>query len=686
MNLGLDTVVLGLITGMAYAILAVGLSLIYKSARFVNFAHGNLGALAAVLLGKLAVDFGVPYWIAFAIAVVGAGALGALVELTIIRRLFDASRLVLVVATIALSQLFLFLALQRWLQADQEALVTEGYPIPFDLEYRVGDLLLRGPDVAILLVVPLLGLALAAFFRFSPYGQAIRAAAENPDAARLAGISVRRMSTIVWTIAGVLAGVTAILLAPNRPVFQIGSLGPSILVRALGASLIGRMTNLPIAFGAGLLIGIVEAVAFANVSQGGVTDLVVFVVIMGALVFQARELSRASRRSRTSTLGVGATSRPLPRAVRAIGRVRRLRAGSVVAGLAAGVVLPLLPVLGLNSSEKIFLLTLTVGYAIVGLSLTVLTGWAGQLSLGQFALVGVGAFAASRFAESVPFPVVTLLAGLVGVLVATAIGIPALRIQGLFLAVSTLAFAVVAEAWIFQQELFVVDPSGVFMPRPGPLSSEEGVYYFALALLVLFVLAARNLRGSGPGRLLIAVRDNDDMARSTGISAAGTRLLAFSVSGFMAACAGVIFAYARQNFTATAFAPDTSLQMLLMVIIGGLGSIPGAILGAAFLFGLPAIFGGSDLVQLATGAVGVLVVLLYLPGGLISLVHKARDAWIGRIVRRERGLPPPPSLVPPIRELWATARGDAGDGGRALGDGAPRREPDPRPDREEVRS
>ena len=127
----MDTLVLGIIVGLTYGILGLGLTLIYKSARFVNFAHGNLGAFVAVIFAKLAVDVGLPYWLAFVVAITLSGALGAVIELTILRRLFESPRLVLVVATLAVSQLLLFGALQRGLQADQNEIIKQGYPVAF---------------------------------------------------------------------------------------------------------------------------------------------------------------------------------------------------------------------------------------------------------------------------------------------------------------------------------------------------------------------------------------------------------------------------------------------------------------------------------------------------------------------------------------------------------------------------
>lgn len=666
MNVGLTDLVLGSVSGLTYGVLAIGLALIYKSGRFVNFAHGNLGVVAAVLFGKAVVDWGIPYWVALPVALAFGGALGALLELGIVRRLFDAPRLVLVVATIGVSQILLFLSLQRFMNADQSSLRESGYPVPFDAEWTVAGVVLRGGEIGILVLAPIVTLAVAAFFRYTSYGQAIRAAAENPDAARLAGISVRRMSTLVWTVAGVLAAFTLILVSTQRPVFQVGALGPGILVRALGAALVGRMTNLPVVFGAALGIGIFERIVLANFDEGGLGDLLLFVVIMAALAFQGREIARSTRDGQ-SEVTFGAELQALPSRIRALPAVRRLQRAAIWGGLALAIALPQVPVLGFDSQGKAFLFTLTLGYVLVGLSMTLLVGWAGQVSLGQFALVGVGSFTAARIGEGLPLPLLVIVVGLVGAGVAVVVGLPAVRIQGLFLAVSTLAFAVVAKSWVFQQPALAGTDSTASMPRPALLARfdlgeaivERDVYYFALLLVVLATVAVRNVRGSAVGRSFIAVRDNDKAARSDGLSASGTRLLSFALSGFLAAVAGLVFALARVNFDARDYDPAVSLNMLLMVIIGGLGSIPGAILGAVFVYGLPALFDTSDLVQLLTSGVGVLIVLLFLPGGLMQLVHRARAPFIDRAVRRAEGRPPPPSIVPPWRDLVSVARGRA---------------------------
>jgi ABC-type branched-subunit amino acid transport system permease subunit len=661
MSIGPDIVVLGAIQGLLYGALAIGIVLVYRAQRFVNFAQANLGLLSSVLLSKMVLDLGVPYLVALPVALAAGALLAVAVELTVVRRLFTAPRLVLMVGSIFLAQLLLIPRLVKSINPAQDTIVTQGYPTPFDASVTVGSLVVNAPDLLIVAVVPLVVVALALFLRLSPYGQAIRAAADNPEAARLAGISVTRMSTLVWLIAGLLSAVTAILNAPKVGTFVLGGTGASVLVRALAAGLIGRMTSLPLAFGAGIGIGVVEAVTFAHYSGGGVVELVIFLIVMAALLLRSRELSRATRDA-AGAINFGAEPRALPRAVAALPGVRRLALAGGLGSVALAVALPLLPVAGLNTSAKTFLLTAVTVYCLVGLSLCLLTGWGGQVSLGQFALVGVGAFAASRLTTLVDVPVALVLpaAGLVGALVALLVGLPAVRIQGLFLAVSTLAFAVLAQGFVFQQEFFVGTPGGVFIERPGLLRSDRAVYYLGLGLVVAATLLVRNVRASAPGRMLLAVRDNDRAARSDGISATGTRLVAFALAGFLCAVAGVVYAYAYQRYVSTNFGPDQSFTMVTMAVIGGLGSLPGALLGPVFVFGLPVLFYGqetSQLVQFLVGGGGGLLVLMFFPRGLAGVVYDTRDVLVARIVARATGQPRARRSGPALRDLWAAARG-----------------------------
>jgi branched-chain amino acid transport system permease protein len=300
-------------------------------------------------------------------------------------------------------------------------------------------------------------------------------------------------------------------------------------------------------------------------------------------------------------------------------------------------------------------------YAIIGVSLVVLTGWAGQISLGQYAIAGVGSVAAAGLAANHHFDffVTLLIGGLAGAVIAVLVGLPALRIQGLFLAVTTLAFAFAVYsmlnrtyfAWMFPK-------TGVNVQRPvvwGWLNLEDdsslgGVnftkdakyYLVCLGFLVLAVLMARSLRRNRSGRVLISVRDNGRTAQAFGINLARSRLAAFAISGFMAGLAGALLAYQNRAVADNAFPPEKSITLFILTVIGGIGSIPGALLGAVFIEGVPLLPFVRDIkqVQLLTSGLGVLLVLLFLPGGLAEGMYRIRDSLLRRVaVRRNIHVP-----------------------------------------------
>ncbi|MEA2497591.1 MAG: hypothetical protein QOJ29_5502 [Thermoleophilaceae bacterium] len=191
---------IGILTGLAYAILAVGITLIYRSSRTINFAHGEIGAFGSALLAKMVLDWNVPYWLALpAVLVVGA-ALGAAVDLAVVRRLFRAPRLILLVATIGVSEVvFLF----RVLLPHIDNATT--YPSPLHKEFRVGNVILGSPQLMVIAFVPAVIVGLALFLNRTPFGIAIRASADNQDRAQLGGIPIKRVSTVVWAISGSMA-------------------------------------------------------------------------------------------------------------------------------------------------------------------------------------------------------------------------------------------------------------------------------------------------------------------------------------------------------------------------------------------------------------------------------------------------------------------------------------------------
>jgi ABC-type branched-subunit amino acid transport system ATPase component/ABC-type branched-subunit amino acid transport system permease subunit len=292
-------------------------------------------------------------------------------------------------------------------------------------------------------------------------------------------------------------------------------------------------------------------------------------------------------------------------------------------------------------------------FGLVGLSVSVLTGWAGQLSLGQFAFVGVGAMVCGALhGRGMGFVAATGFATLAGIAVAVLIGFPALRVRGLFLAITTLAFAVAARSWILVQPALIGDGTVRYLPRGEGLGidfhSQRAYYYAVLVVVVLAAAGVSRLRASGVGRSIIAMRENEAAAASFTLSPRLAKLLSFGLAGGLAALAGALLAGLRVQYGADLFGPEQSLQIVSMTIIGGLGSVFGPMLGALYVVGLPALFGHSDAVGLATSGIGLLVLLLYLPGGLMQVVYRARDALLERVARAA-----PPAVAPQARVLPA---------------------------------
>jgi branched-subunit amino acid ABC-type transport system permease component len=274
------TIVQGVILGLNYGLLAMGLVLIYRTNRVLNFAQGQLGVVAAVFLVKLYYDFGINYWAAVVMVLAVAGFAGAVSEL-VLRRLFNRPRVMVMVATIGLSQVLFLFTVLPFIRPRQ---LYRSFPVPIHASFKVGTFLFQSGDVLTLVVAPLAAIALAAFIRLSPWGLAMRAMSENTDSARLSGVWVRRTSTVAWTVAGVLSAITAILASPGQTSALTQVLSPDLLLRALTAALIGAMVSLPVAFVAGIGIGIVQEVLVWNITNTATIELILFALLLAVLL------------------------------------------------------------------------------------------------------------------------------------------------------------------------------------------------------------------------------------------------------------------------------------------------------------------------------------------------------------------------------------------------------------------
>jgi ABC-type branched-subunit amino acid transport system ATPase component/ABC-type branched-subunit amino acid transport system permease subunit len=267
--------------------------------------------------------------------------------------------------------------------------------------------------------------------------------------------------------------------------------------------------------------------------------------------------------------------------------------------------------------------------SLIGLSLFFLIGLAGQLSLGQFAIAAIGAVVAVRVAAGAGDMVTSIIAaGVAGAVVSALLGIPALRVRGLMLAVTTLGFAVATQAWLLNQPWVIGDGLDSTTRRIFgiDLSTDRRYYWLILALLVITFLAVRNLSASGYGRRLRALRDNEDQARAFSVSAVRTLLGAYAVAGFIAGIGGAVYAHSISRVSVQSFAVADSVNVTALAVLGGLGIVAGPLLGALYVIGLPRL--PLDSLALAASSLGWLVLLLYVPSGIAGLIAPVRAALL----------------------------------------------------------
>ena len=639
-------VLYGLILGGLSSLTAMGLVIVYRSARIINFAQAEIGGLAASVAVVMVIGWHLPYFLAVPVGMIFAFGTGALVDLTVVRTLFRAPRLILTVATIGLAQVLgaaeLFLP---HLFGHVQSLTT--FTTPFKSHFRVGPMVFDGNEVVAMVAVPLVLVGLAGFFTRSGYGIAIRGAADSNDRAVLLGIPVRRLSTVTWVLAAGLSGLGSILTSPILGP-QLGVLGgPEVLLAPLTAAVIARLESLTVAFAASLAIGVFQQAVFWSYSRSTTVDVALFGVILAAMLVQRRRITR------TDDSGLGGyvaqyEVRPIPTAMRNLPEVRYFK---VFVGVVVGLVVVLMP-LGLSQSKQTLMAYMAI-FGILAASLVLLTGWSGQISLGQFAFAGVGAgTTASLFVNAHADLMIALaMAAVSGALAALLIGVPALRLSGPFLAVTTLAFAVPVSDWLLNSGYFPgFAPEQLTRPflfKRFDLNSAPTFYYFCLILLAASVAVVWNYRRGRPGRAAIAVRDNMRGAQSFGVDPLRSRLVAFALSGALAGVAGGLYAIGLRGIPFSGYNPETSVQIFTMVVVGGMGSLSGGLLGAVYVQGAQWFLTGS-LQLLATGG-GILTVVQLFPGGLGEVVHRVRDFALRRIASA-RGM-----SVPSLQERAAFA-------------------------------
>ncbi|MGD9701263.1 MAG: ATP-binding cassette domain-containing protein [Acidimicrobiia bacterium] len=564
----LQFVVLGLGAGATYALFAQGAVLIYRGSGLVNFAQGSIGMLSAYIgFVELKVRHGWATLPALITGVVAAVVVSLAFQAIVLRALRRAAAIVRVISTIGLLGLLQAVAEKRWGSANQ---AISQY-LPHEV-FDVGGVKIQEERLYLVAVSVAVTVGLWAWTRYTRVGLAINASAQNERAVQTLGWSPDRLSALTWGLGGGLAGLAAVLVAPLTGL-SISTFTLVVTVAGLGAALLGGFHSFPMTFVGGLVIGLSESLAtrykgdieeFFHQSQiTGLNRAPAFLVILLVLVVRGRGLPlRSHVAERLPKLGTGQIN---------------------LRGLAVAVLVFLGLLFGLmgDSWAQASYVSLTAGIMI--LSIVVVTGFAGQISLGQWALAGIGALIAGKFVRAdVPAEIAIVLGVVLTIPVGLLFALPALRTRGVNLAVVTLGLGYAVSEVVFANASYLGPPLdggtkiGLIKLFGIEVDAFRHPHRWAIVCLVALVLVGlmvANLRRSGTGRRLIAVRTNERAAASLGISVFSVKLYAFGVASGIAALAGILVGFKSQNIQYGGFNVFESINSVGFAVIGGLGYV-----------------------------------------------------------------------------------------------------------------
>jgi branched-chain amino acid transport system permease protein len=627
MKLYISLALSGLPIGAMYALSAMGIVIVYKTSRVFNFAAGAIGLACAYFASTLHAH-GFPKVVAVLVALLLGVMIGISMELTI-RRVQGA-------LTGTIVTLGWLLVLQGGVGRIYGTQVATNSPVQVVNDHQFvnwGDVLLySNQQVLILVVTGLLAGGLALFFKLTAMGTATRAVAEAPDAARLLGIHVDRVNLIAWGLGGAVSGLAGMLVAP-----LLGPLDTSKLVvftvQALAAALVGRLSSLPLTFAGGILLGLLQPMvkqalhSFSGIN--GTSELTAFLVILVALLF----MKRGGRRDVVSGGLLPAPLKPLPQ-----GRI----ALAAFAGIAfAGLVLPLL--VGQAGNLSRYNLTQVGVWGLATLSLVLLVGVVGQVSVCQAVFMACGAYGTGiAMGHDVPFLLAIFLGGGLAAAVAALVGLPALRLEPLELAIATLSLSFTADRFLYSWPPLAGDDGNRSVPRPGfasvdpghVASGERAYAWLVIAVFIVACFAVASLRRARTGAALTALRSSEPATSAMGFSVVSVKLRGFAASGFLAGLAGALYAGLVQGASGAAFDFTRSITLLAYAVIIGVGSVPGAVFGGLIVtlttldFGDTSQTANGGSVAFTTMLTGLVLigVLTLAPDGLAGLLSRFRRA------------------------------------------------------------
>ena len=561
----------GIFTGAAYAIAASGLVLTYSTTRVFNIAHGAVGMVFGFLFWDLSQKQGMPGWLAMlVILLVIAPAFGVFMQRALVRNLGNAPVGVSLVVTVGILVGLIGLAQQIWKPAPRS--------LPqFFADHLInlpGDIVITWHQVITVILSLVVAFGLWVLLARTRVGTAMRASVDNPDLLQLYGGRPQLVAALAWAIGTSLGALAGILLTPvvGLQYFELTLL----VITAYAAAMLGKLTNLPMTYVGAMALGLAQSYVVGYLDKipfgGDITGLPA--VMPTVFLFAILVL--------------------LPQAPLRVGQVKGIVSAPVPSFTKSGiwggalVLFVMLLAVGLADSDLLLVGTAAT-YGIVMLSLVLLTGYGGFVSLAQFTFAGVGAVAYSQLDQPNLFglALATLIAAAVGALVA----IPVLRLTGLYLALATLAFAQLMDKLIFQASFAyeIGNPLsaerlsilGLRFDGTGEYTVLMAVFFVAISLLVIAVRRGRL------GRMLVAMRDSQAASSTLGLDLRGMRIGLFAASAGIAGLGGALYAGLRGTTVANDFLYFQSLLLLAIAVIWGVTSVTGAVLGGVFMMYLP---------------------------------------------------------------------------------------------------
>ena len=656
---------LGLGNGGVFAALAMALVVTYRSSGVLNFATGAQALYAAYTYSLLRtgqllqpipglsptinVGSGFGFWPALLITLAISAVMGALAYLLIFRPLRNHRPVAKAVASIGLMGLLTAIVTYQAGTAVLEVnpIFPQNHVSFLGVDISVDRLLLAATIIGI-------GIVLTLLFRFTRFGLATRASAETEMGALVSGLSPDRIALVNWIISFVVSGIAGVLIAPLVPL--VPGTYTLFIVPALAAAVVGRFHSLGWAITAGLGIGALESLSvYLNGVHpdfpAGAGQLIPLVLVLVVLAFRGQTMP-----SRGTLVQVTLGRAPRP----------HWRIPTAIVGTAVGIAAIYL----FTGNDRAALYSSMIT-AVITLSLVVVTGYTGQISLAQLTLAGVSAYILSTFATSwgIPFPIAPLLSALVAAAAGVVIGIPALRVRGLMLGVVTLTFAAGVEAIWFNNNSIDGGASGLAIPTPRLFGMDLGIGSgkdfprpaFGIMCLVVLVLVAFGiswLRTSRLGTAMLAVRADERSAAAAGINVMKVKLIGFAIAAFIAGLGGSLLAYQLGNVTFQDFDAFLGLVTFSVVVVAGITSVSGGILAGVISAGgiLVAVIssgvgsGGVDNWYGIVAGIGVILTVIFNPDGVVGPTHLFLEQ------RRMRGVMARPegALVPSVQMAEAT--------------------------------